>query len=481
MTRGNIVRGAIATAIALVAIAFGFRGIHREVPAVAPLASASSSSSPVSSPSSAPASRPEARPAAGPPTAADSQGFLYGRVTTLDGAVYEGRLRWGGSEEAFWSDFFNGAKHENPWLAKVPADRRPMERHPLSIFGFEILQRERPSDVVRPFMAPFGELARIEAHDDKVRVTLKSGSDFELERFDASDFDDGVRVWDGKRGVVDLDSLRIRSIELLPTPLLDASSDLPLRLHGTVRTRQGNFSGFVAWNREKSVGSDELRGRRAAGELRLRLDAVRSLARAAAQGSRVTLLDGREIALTGSADVGDGNRGIYVDDPRYGRVLVSWEAFERVDFSPAGEHGSGPAYGDFPAGGPIVGSVTTRDGRRLAGRIVYDLDESATTETLDAPSQGVDYSIPFGSIAAIAAGASGTLPGGDEAGVQHFLVILHDGTELTLEPAGDLGEGNAGLLLFVAGSERPEYVTWGEVERLDLDRPPTVAPPLGGL
>jgi len=48
-------------------------------------------------------------------------------------------------------------------------------------------------------------------------VTLKSGTVVELDRFEASDFDDGVRVWDGRRGVVDLDSLRIGSIELLPT------------------------------------------------------------------------------------------------------------------------------------------------------------------------------------------------------------------------------------------------------------------------
>jgi len=38
------------------------------------------------------------------------------------------------------------------------------------------------------------------------------------------------------------------------------------------------------------------------------------------------------------------------------------------------------------AGRPLTGKVITRSGRRLAGRLVYDLDESETTETLDAPS-----------------------------------------------------------------------------------------------
>jgi hypothetical protein len=35
------------------------------------------------------------------------------------------------------------------------------------------------------------------------------------------------------------------------------------------------------------------------------------------------------------------------------------------------------------------------------GRLVHDLDESETTETLDALSLGVDYTGPFGLIASI--------------------------------------------------------------------------------
>jgi hypothetical protein len=152
-------------------------------------------------------------------------------------------------------------------------------------------------------------------------------------------------------------------------------------------------------------------------------------------------------------------------------VLVSWGAFERVDFSPGG---SGPAYGDFPPGRPLTGGVNTRSGRRLAGRLVYDLDESETTETLDAPSRGVDYTIPFGLVASI-------VPGGrEEGGTRRAAVTLHGGEELELEATGDLGERNAGLLVFADGHERPEYVPWADVERIDLDRPRAMVPPLGG-
>jgi hypothetical protein len=233
-------------------------------------------------------------------------------------------------------------------------------------------------------------------------------------------------------------------------------------LHGTVRTGAGDFTGFIQWNRQKGVRSDELNGHTADGELSLRFDTIRSIARNASNSSQVTLLEGEEIALSGTPEVGPDNLGIYVDDRRYGRVLISWDAFERVDFSSGG---SSPAYGDFPTGRPLTGDVTTRDGRRISGRLVYDLDESETTETLDAPSQGVDYTIPFGMIASIVPLAGG------EPGAPRARVTLHDGEELQLERTGDLGERNAGILVFVDGSQSPEYVPWADVEQVVFDRP----------
>jgi len=453
MTRATIAGVAFAAVLVLVALVFVAR--HRAVEQDVDPAAATP-----------PAITPSPAAAAGEA----HESYLYGRISTGDGATYEGRLRWGerGDQEAFWGDYFNGSKDENPWVAYTPPERLAKERRPISVLGIEIPRRRRPIDLGRFFMARFGDIARIEARGRAVRVTLKSGTVFDLDRFEASDFDDGVRVWNGGQGVVALDSLRIRSIELLPTRVPGAAPD---RLHGAVRTRQGDFTGFVQWDREACVGADELDGHTADGELSLRFDTIRSIARRSRDSSLVTLLDDREIVLSGTREVGHGNRGIYVDDRRYGRVLVSWDAFERVDFSPGG---CGPAYGDFPPGRPLTGSVTTGAGLRHAGRLVYDLDESETTETLDAPSQGVDYTIPFGLIASI-------MPlGREERGAQRARVTLHDGEELLLERTGDLGEGNAGMLIFVDGREHPEYVPWTDVEQVDFDRPPEMYPPLGG-
>jgi hypothetical protein len=50
-------------------------------------------------------------------------------------------------------------------------------------------------------------------------------------------------------------------------------------------------------------------------------------------------------------------------------------------------------------------------------------------------------------------------------------VTLGNGERLPLERRGDLGDANGGLLIFVDGSQRPEYVPWADVERIEFHRP----------
>ena len=63
------------------------------------------------------------------------------------------------------------------------------------------------------------------------------------------------------------------------------------------------------------------------------------------------------------------------------------------------------------------------------------------------------------------------LPADDERGAGHAVVNLRHDEELRLELAGDLGEQNAGMLIFGDDRERPEYVAWSEVVRIDFDQP----------
>lgn len=391
------------------------------------------------------------------------QGLLYGRVTDVNGVTYEGRLRFGGDEEVLWGHYFNGTRDENPWFVHVPAAQLASTSDAIEVFGMEITSWERRHDLERPFMVRFGDLSRIEARGRNLWAVLKSGAVVELDRFAADDFADGIRVWDTTRGVVDLDEWRLHTIEFLPAP---AQTGGPAPLYGTVRTANGDFTGYIQWNREESLGVDMLDGETGDGAVSLPFATIRSIARRSNDRALVTLVDGRELELSDSREIGQGSRGIYVDDPRFGRVLVSWEAFESARFA---ARGNGPAYGDYGAGEAIVGSVTTRGGARLEGRLVFDLDESETTETLDAPSRGVDYTIPFALVASI------DLPGRDALNAP-VTVTLRDGGTVRLERSGDLSDTNAGMLIFADDGKRPEYVPWAEVERVEYSPTATPAP-----
>ena len=405
--------------------------------------------------SSATTARPSDADAA---TAADGgSGLLYGRITT-GSATYEGRLRWGGDQEASWGDYFDGTKSANPWADYAPVARSEKERLKIEVFGFAFGGPDR-SHLKRRFLARFGDVARIVRGFKEVQVTLKSGTVVTLDRFEAGDIDDGVRVWDRSGGQVDVDDGEIRTIEFLPAP---APAGAPERLHGVVRSSRGEFTGFIGWDQYDGVSTDTLEGRTADGEQRVRYDTIRAIARASRDSALVTLHDGTELVLSKTRESGRGHRGVYVDDTRYGRVLISWDTFERVDFRPGG---TPPGYADFEPGRPLGGVVTTRDGRRLDGRLVYDFDESETTETLDVSFRGVDYGIPLGMIASL---VPPTRAGGSGAAGQ---VVLHGGEALPVEPSGDVGAGNAGMLVFVEGRERPEHVPWAEVARIDFDTP----------
>lgn len=383
-----------------------------------------------------------------------TQGFIYGRVETRSDTTYEGRLRWNGDEEAFWGDLFNAQKEERPYLDEVPEGSR-RRKETIEIFGVTIGLRWVDDDEGRLLGLRFGDLRAIDVHrGDEATLTTKGGTEFRVEG-GSNDVEAKITVWDASLGEVVLEWDKIERIEFLPAP---AGLAVPVqRLQGTVKTRAGEFRGFVQWDQEECLTSDELDGETEDGDVAIQMGKIRSIARRSSRSSIVTLRDGRELVLDGTNDVNDENRGIYVEDRRYGRVLVSWDAFERVDF--AAELGdSGPAYADFPPGKPLRGTVTRRDGRTLSGRIVYDLDEQETIENLNGEWDDIEYHIPFTLIAAIVPETH------DSSRIE-----LRSGQELVLEDQTDVGEGNAGLLVFTADRGSPTYVEWDDVKRVEFE------------
>jgi len=386
----------------------------------------------------------------GPLLAASDAGFLYGRVTTESGTTYEGRLRWG-DEEAFWGDFFNGTKRDRTFPDEMPESLKRSD--PVKIFGITLRWGTSDHDVSRVFKARFGDIREIRVLGrDSATVVMKSGSEYRIDG-GSNDLGGEIQVWDDSIGEVTLDWDRIETIEFMATPKrLDVDVR---RLYGTVRTTSGEFTGFVQWDQDECLSLDKLDGDSQEASLSIAMGRIRSIERRSRSSSRVVLKDDRELILDGSNDVDSSNNGIFVDDPRFGRVLVHWDAFERIDFSEPQD--SGPAYDAFEPTGPLRATVTDSSGNTHRGRIVYDLDESESWEFLDGRAREIEYVIPLGMVASI-------VPQDRHSS----RVILKNGEEVELEDAADVDDGNDGMLI-LGQDDRQSYVPWDEIRRIDFE------------
>jgi len=380
----------------------------------------------------------------------DTAGFLYGRVESRQG-TFEGRLRWG-DEEAFWDDHLNGSKYQRPYLDAVPEDRRG-RRRTVKLFGIEIGSRWQAWEEGRQLVVRFGDIARIERRGRRHILVIKSGSEIAL-KGGSNDLRGALTVWDRTRGETTLDLQEIHRITFLPAP-----PDLVVgaqRMFGTVTTTAGSFHGFVQWDLEECLSSDILDGDDSRGQRhKIAFGELRQIARRSDASARITLKDGSELVLDGTNDVNRSNRGIMIEDPRFGRVAVAWASFERVDFEPPPS--SGHAYSDFGDTRPLRGTVHDTSGHTRTGRIIYDIDESETWDILNGRREGIDYNIPFSLIRAI-----------EPIDENSSRVELADGTGLELNGATDVGGNHAGLLVLTEDG-RSTYLAWSEVQRLRFE------------
>lgn len=384
--------------------------------------------------------------------ASGNEGFLYGEVETRSGNTYKGRLRWG-DEEAFWGDFFNSSKDERPWVEDAPRDFR-RRREAIEIFGVEIGSRWDDYRGGRQFIAPFGavEELRIRGRND-LTARMKGGFEIDLDG-GSNDIGAKIHVWDDSLGEIALQWREIERVRFLSTPSnLDVGG--VTRLYGTLYTDDGRtFEGWIQWDQDECLSTDELDGETRDGDLEIEMGRIRSIERRSRWGSNVVLQDGRELLLEGTNDVDDDNRGIFVEDETWGRVLVRWDAFDRLDFQTPKT--AGPSYDDYPEGEPLRGTVETRRGDKLSGRIVYDLDESESWEFLNGDYRDVEYNIPFYKIERI-----------EPRGSNASLVTLASGEKIELDDSADVDDGNGGIAVITSGDT--EYVHWSDVRSIEFE------------
>jgi len=383
---------------------------------------------------------------------ADSGGRIYGKLTTTDGDVYEGLIRWD-KNEASWSDILNGDKDLHR--------HHPSDSHheKITVFGITIGDRWNVEDAgnVQSGIC-FGHIKKIEPlRSDAVRLTLKSGEQVRLEggSTDIGDEIRGIVIEDSKEGEIEFDWDEVESVELLQGPA-GLKSAFGERLYGTMTTRHGDeYTGWVSWDADELFTNDILDGEYKDHTRTIAFGKIKSIERRSSNGATLTLANGDEIVLRETNDVDDSNRGIAVYDPALGQITADWDEFDKLEFKapPAPV-----AYDRFDGGKRLEGTVYTDDGTKYSGAIRWDDDEEFTWEILDGEYRELAFDIELRAIKEI-----------KPVGFNAATVTLWDGRSFKLRGSNDVDDDNRGI--YVKTSEGKEIeIEWGELDRVEFAR-----------
>jgi hypothetical protein len=267
-----------------------------------------------------------------------------------------------------------------------------------------------------------------------------------------NDIGTDIKVADNELGEVGLDWDRVERVEFMKTP-----AKLPTRfgvpLYGTVEAFGEKFTGFIQWDHDERLSIDKLDGDSDDGDMSIEFGKIQSIERIGNR-SRVTLKSGREFTLDGSNDVSSGHRGVIVMNNEFSSIDIPWREFDKVTFhekigTPL------PTYSSFSSQKELTGTVTGYDGKKITGRIVFDLDEAYDHELLQGKEGDFEYAMPFRNIAKITTD-----------GEYECTVILKQGRTIKLGDGQDVDERNQGVLIFEAGKADATYLPWQDVREI---------------
>ena len=382
------------------------------------------------------------------------QDRLYGIITTDDGDVYEGFIKWD-KNEASWVDILDGSKR----LERTTD--RPTRQRRMRLFGLEIEWDDDDDgySTTRLSGIRMGHIQRLEnTGSNRALLTLRSGQEVEL-RGGSTDIGNDVRdisVDDG-RNTIDLQWRDIDFIDFTAVPRNARAPRSGERLYGTLTTRSGlEFTGYICWDIDEVLAEDILDGDDERGRDReIPFGDIAEIARNNSRSARVVLNSGDELILDGSNDVNSSNRDILVLDPSLGQVRVPWEEFDTVVFERSDYTYS---YDRFYTTAPLAGTVESRDGDMFSGEIRWDDDEAYTWEFINGETDGLDFKIELGLVRRI-----------ERLSSRAALITLFDGREFELRGSNDVNDENSGIIIVDKdGDER--YVDWEDFDRVTFQK-----------
>ncbi len=383
---------------------------------------------------------------------AQDSGLIYGKVTTRTGAVYQGNLRWGG-EEVFWTDEFNASKLDTKVFGHMINSDKDES---ISIWSLSSIWDDYRSNSVHEFSCQFGNIRKLEYIDDrKVMLTLKNGHQIKVGGSGYNDIRASVTILDAELGKIKISGSNVRSVEFMETPR-KLNVKFGDALYGTVHTYEGDsVQGFLQYDKDERLTTDFLDGDSGSETLKIPMGKITSI-EPSRNGSKVRLVSGRQLYLTGTNDVDDGNRGVVVTIEDLGRVWIPWSDISVINFEK--NSSSGPSYNSFKAPKGISGEVILLNNKSYKGRMAYDRDEVWEFEFLDGDSKNWEVKVPFANIKSIT-----------PKNTRYSVIELKAGKKLMLGNKRDVSADNGGILLFTDQNKDPVAIDWDEIDTIIFD------------
>ncbi len=366
------------------------------------------------------------------------ESFLYGSVTTKDNTVYTGAIRWG-KEEVFLTDIFNASKVENPYGKYLESSHNNRYGNYLPSHSFK---------------CQFGDIASITPTSSiSAIVELKEQKFINVER-NSNDINTNIAIIDTELGLLNISWYKIKEVRFFQ-PKQFPIENFGNPIYGEVTTTVGEFTGFIQWDKDERLLSDQLDGKSNTVDLAIQFNKIKQINKIRS-GSEVILKSGRKIEMRGYNDVNSSNRGIIVTIPQVGRVTLDWKHFLSLELLNYPDSLNN-CYSQFPPSERLSGKIYTTKNETLEGVIIYDLDEAMTAEILDGNNDYLEFEIPFRNIKKIVPKS-----------YNYCLVELKSGEKLYLGEESDVSEKNDGFLIFTE-NDKYHYLQWKDIQWIEFD------------
>lgn len=375
--------------------------------------------------------------------AQERSGRIYGKVTTVTGDIYEGRIIWGsgnGEHETIWNHTFDGTYNFYDQNRDAYNRQRDRQRR---------IRRTLPAE----FNVMFGQITLVERFRSGSNVVLKDGREYEVSDGDSRE---SITVLDSELGKVVISRRNFEKIEFMDEPeeYTRNADENGYPIFGTVSTSSGlTFTGFIMWDNDESLSTHILNGEEGRYKREIPFSKIQSIAPLNRRSSEINLWTGRKIVLRGSNDVNSDNKGLFVADKSFGIIEISWRDLEKVEFE---RNVSGMRYSDFKAGIPLFGTLVDENGDEHEGFIRWDDDENFSTDFLNGHYENLSFKLEFSNIREIRRRSRSSAT-----------VVMRNGVELLLRNSNDVNYRNKGILVLERADDADgKLFEWDEFEKV---------------